>query len=187
MESTTMKRLAIAAVVAAGVLTGGLAWSHAYVHVTEVNAGWRQDIEIRIPHGCGNAQTHTVRVRIPDGIDNVVIEHNRDWQIETVMRPLAEPRRGEGGVLITEAVAEIIWSGNTLPHDRFERFAFRAVIPNEPGRVLWFRTIQVCEEGEYRWIEVPEEGANMMEFLRSAPEPAAFVKIVDPGRPQYDY
>lgn len=182
------KRILLGMAAVASTLTiGQFAWAHAYVHVTEAYAGWRQDIEIRIPHGCYGSPTNSVRVRIPDGVVSVVVEHNRDWNIETRMRKLPEPRRGEGGVLITETVDEIIWTGNSLPNDRFERFSFRAVMPNEPGRILWFRTIQACEEGEYRWVEVPEEGVNIGEFLRSAPEPAAFVKLVDAGRPQYDY
>ena len=177
---------------AAGALLLGLAaadvtHAHAYVSATEVNAGWKQDIEIRIPHGCKGSPTTQVRVKIPDGMVAVMPEVNRSWKVATKMRKLPTPVRGEGGVMITETVDEITWSGNTLPDNVFERFVFRATIPNEPGRMLWFKTIQTCQSGEHRWVEVPTDESKMGEFFKSTPEPAAFTRIVKPSRPQYPF
>jgi uncharacterized protein YcnI len=181
-----MVMLAAAGVTAAMLLPAGAA-AHAYVSTTEVNAGWKQDIEIRIPHGCKGSPTTEVRVRIPDGMVAVMPEHNRNWKISTKMRKLPEPVRGEGGVMITETVDEITWTGNTLPDHMFERFVFRATIPNEPGRMLWFKTIQKCQVGEHRWVEVPTDMKKIGEFFKSTPEPAAFTMIVKPSRSQYPF
>lgn len=161
--------------------------AHAYVSATEVYAGWKQDIDLRIPHGCKGSPTTQVRVRIPDGMVAVMPEHNRNWKITTKMRKLPKPVRGEGGVMLTETVDEITWSGNTLPEGMFESFKFRATIPDEPGKMLFFKTIQTCQQGEHRWVEVPEDPAKLPEFLRSTPEPAAFTKIVKADRPQYPF
>lgn len=48
-------------------------------------------------------------------------------------------------------------------------FHVRALMPNEPGRTLWFKTI-------IRWIEVPtKEGQSPHEFK----EPSPFIRLVD--------
>lgn len=165
----------------------GAAHAHAYVGQTEVNAGWKQDIEIRIPHGCKGSPTVQVRVKIPDGMVAVMPENNRAWKITTKLRKLPQPVRGEGGVMLTETVDEITWSGNSVPDTMFERFVFRATIPNEPGRILWFKTIQTCKAGEHRWVEVPPQGAKFAEWFRATPEPATFTRIVKAERPQYPF
>lgn len=181
------KILTTAMVVVAALVWTPVAESHAYVSETEVYAGWKQDIDLRIPHGCKGSPTTQVRVRIPDGMVGVMPEHNRNWKITTKKRKLPKPVRGEGGVMLTETIEEITWSGNTLPEGTFESFRFRATIPDEPGKMLFFKTIQTCQKGEHRWVEVPDDPAKLGEFLRATPEPAAFTKIVKASRPQYPF
>ena len=53
-----------------------------------------------------------------------------------------------------------------------EMFVIRSV-PNDPGKTLYFKTVQVCDKGEHRWIEIPEGGKKWGEYK----EPAPFVQI----------
>ena len=94
----------------------------------------------------------------------------------------------EGGFEIGETVDEIVWSGSQLPSPRFGRFVFRASLPNEPGRILWFKTIQRCGAEELRWDkEKTDDKVSMGTFLRTAPDSAPFVVLTEPERPQYDF
>jgi len=103
------------------------------------------------------------------------------------MRKLPKPVKGEGGVTLTETVDEITWSGNSLPDELFEKFTFRAVIPDTPNQFLFFKTIQTCKQGEHKWVEVPSDPSKFGEFMRTANEPAAFTYIVKPTRKQYSF
>jgi uncharacterized protein YcnI len=185
MMTNTRLRLLLTAAGATLVVGFGLqntARAHAYVNPREVSAGRDQDIEIRIPHGCKGSPTTEVRVKIPDGIYKVLPENNHNWKITIKKRQLPQPMHLEGGVVLTETVDEITWSGNILPDQMFERFVFRAAIPNEPGKYLFFKTIQTCKQGEVRWVAVPEDTTKLEEFMRVTPEPAPLTKIVQPER-----
>lgn len=172
------------------VLAGfsGAALGHAYVHLTHMPAGWIQDIEVRVPHGCGPDPTTEVRVKIPEGVMRVRVEHDSDWQVETIMRKLDPPIELGEGFRITETVDEVVWSGSELPSSRFGRFVIRAALPDEPGRILWFKTTQRCGEKELRWDkEKTDDNTSMGVFLRTVPDSAPFVVLTEPERPQYDF
>ena len=159
------------------------AQAHVYVVQTEVNAGAYQDFELRVPHGCKGSPTTELRVKMPDGLHWVSPENSHNWKITIKMRRLAQAVKVDG-VTVTDTVDEIAWSGNAVPDQMFERFVFNAKVPNEPGRILFFKTIQTCKQGETKWVAVPENPAKLEEFLRATPEPAPHTKIVQPARPQ---
>lgn len=161
------------------IATVGSAWAHSYVPLQSVVAGERADIPVRISHGCDGAPTNRVTVTVPQGVTNVTVEHNRDWQISVTMRPLPKPIPGEGGVMLTETVDTITWSGNTLPEGRFESFVFRGKMPATPGR-LFLPIVQSCERGEHRWVALPRPGEDIGAFMRREPEPAPFIMVVAP-------
>ena len=184
-----MKR-SLVRLAAFAVLAGfsGAALGHAYVHVTHMPAGWIQDIEVRVPHGCGTDPTTEVRVKIPEGVMRVRVEHGSDWKVEIVMRMLEPPIEMEGGFKITQTVDEIVWSGSELPSPRFGRFVFRAALPDEPGRILWFKTTQRCGDKEIRWDqEKTDQDQSMGDFLRAVHDSSPFVVLTEPERPQYDF
>ena len=184
-----MKR-SLARLAALAVLAGfsGAALGHAYVHMTHMPAGWIHDVEVRVPHGCGPDPTTEVRVKIPEGVMRVTVAHNPDWQVETIMREIDPPIELEGGFEITQTVDEIVWSGSELPTRRFGRFLFRAMLPDEPGRILWFKTVQRCGDKELRWDqEKTDESEPMGVFLRAVSDSSPFVVLTEPERPQYDF
>ncbi len=184
-----MKRSIFKFLVAACLASAsGAALGHVYVHMTHMPAGWIQDIEVRVPHGCGRSPTTEVRVKIPEGVTRVRAEHSNVWKIEIVKRKLDPPIRMEGGFEMTQTVDEIVWSGSELPSPQFGRFVFRAALPDEPGRILWFKTVQRCGAEELRWDkEKTDENVSIGTFLRTVPDSAPFVVLTEPERPQYDF
>ena len=166
----------------------GTALGHAYVQMTHMPAGWIHDVEVRVPHGCGADPTTEVRVKIPEGVMRVTVSHDPDWKVETIMRELDPPIEMGGGFEITETVDEIVWSGSELPPRKFGRFLFRAMLPEEPGRILWFKTVQRCGDKELRWDkEKTDESQSMGVFLRAVPDSSPFVVLTEPVRAQYDF
>ncbi len=167
----------------------GAAFSHAYVHMTHMPAGWFHDVEVRVPHGCGSDPTTEVRIKIPEDVMRVTVAHDPAWKAETIMRELDPPIDMGGGFQISQTVDEIVWTGSELPPRRFGRFLFRALLPEEPGRILWFKTIQRCgDDKELRWDkEKTDDSQPMGIFLRAVPDSSPFVVLTEPERPQYDF
>ena len=187
MDMTRPIRKLTLAVFLALASSGAL--GHAYVHMTHMPSGWFHDVEVRVPHGCGSDPTPEVRVRIPEGVMRVTVAHDPDWSAETIMRELDPPIEMGGGFQITQTVDEIVWTGSELPTRRFGRFMFRALLPEEPGRILWFKTIQRCgDDKELRWDkEKTDDSQPMGIFLRAVPDSSPFVVLTEPERSQYDF
>ena len=150
--------------------------SHAVINEGEAVAGSFSFITLRITHGCGTSPTTQVRMKIPDGVLRVSPRYEESWNVEKRMKTLSTPYKDEAGNLVTETVDEIVWSGGSLPDGSYGEFQVRALMPDEPGRTLWFKTIQNCEEGTIRWIEVPtREGQSPYEFK----EPSPFIRLTE--------
>ena len=161
-----------------------------------VPAGYRQELTLQVNHGCKGSPVKEVHVKIPDGVSGVSAAFNREWKIETKMRKLQEPVPGEGGHTITETADEIVWRTPTSvlpPSGMYDSFKFRVSLPNTPGRVLWFKAYQVCEQGDDRHVEVPKQDltadmpdftARFRSFYRGTAGPAPYVILTKPGAPQ---
>lgn len=164
-----------------------------------VPAGYMQDLEIRVSHGCGDSPVKEFRLKVPDGMVRVQVENTHDWSVEKTLRKLPKPVPGDGGKMITETVDEIIWKNprQMIPVAGFyEGFRFRAAIPNTPGKILYFQSVNICEHGEERYGDLPAESLDtsmpdftekLSLFMKSTPTPAAFVIIEAPSRPQYPF
>jgi periplasmic copper chaperone A len=105
MSITSHRLLAIAV----GSLIGAPVFAHNTLTSMYAPAGYIQDLEMRVTHGCEGGPVTEVRVKIPEGMLRVSVANIRDWTVETRMRKLAKPVPGEGGNMITETVDEIIW------------------------------------------------------------------------------
>ena len=150
--------------------------SHAVINEGTAVAGSFSFITLRITHGCGSSPTNQIRMKIPDGVLQVSPRFMEDWKIEKRLRKLDVPYKDEAGNLVTETVDEIVWSGGSLPDGYYGEFQVRALIPDSPGETLWFKTIQNCQEGTIRWIEVPtREGQSPYELK----DPSPFIRIVE--------
>lgn len=168
--------LALLALAATALLAPHQALAHAVINEGTAEAGAFSFITLRITHGCGGSPTTQVRMKIPEGVTRVSPKFLGNWSVEKRMKTLDPPYRDEVGNLVTETVDEIVWSGGSLPDGYYGEFQVRALMPDDPGRVLWFKTIQNCEEGTIRWIEVPpREGQSPYELK----EPSPFIRLTE--------
>jgi uncharacterized protein YcnI len=96
------------------------------------------------------------------------------WTITITKRKLDKPiEMGHGSV--TETVDEVAWRGGPLPDAYYDEFGITMRIVGGAGTTLWFPTVQECEQGVHRWIEIPTAGQKWGDL----DSPAPFVKIRD--------
>jgi uncharacterized protein YcnI len=149
-----MSKILLAATSAVAVLTLSCAASaHATLERTEAPADTYHKATLRVPHGCQGSPTLRVRVQIPSGVTSVKPQPKAGWELSIQKAKLETPVTIEGRT-ITEGVVEVAWSGRLLD-EHLEEFGIMMKLPNAPGQTLYFNTVQECEKGVHRWIEVP--------------------------------
>ncbi len=67
------------------------------------------------------------------------------------------------GAKLSEGVKEVVWSGGRLPDDNYDEFVISTFLTTalKPNTTLYFPTVQECEQGVSRWIEIPADGDAM--------------------------
>ncbi len=172
----------------AGLLLAGCAVSssasaHVVMEKWEGYAGYQTFLSLIVPHGCGVSPTTEVRVKVPEGIDIIVPEPKTGWDLNIAMRKLDPPMKGEGGRQITEVVDEITWKGGNLPTNHLGRFNLLVRLPDKPGKVIFFKTIQKCAESETKWVDTVPDGEPAWKVW-ATPAPAPFVELKPAPGPQ---
>ncbi|MBL8644690.1 MAG: DUF1775 domain-containing protein [Rhodospirillaceae bacterium] len=195
-----MKKLFLATV-AAGVcgLIATSASAHNVLTSMEGYAGYVTDFEMRVTHGCKGSPVKEVKIRIPAELSRVSVGANRDWKVETKMRKLDKPIPGEGGNMITEVIEEITWKDPKSPIPAggvFEGFKFRGALPKEDGKIIFFRTINICEQGDDKYVDMPKEELKLNDpdfkkklwtFMTATATPSPFLITVKAPKPQYPW
>ncbi len=113
----------------------------------------------KVTHGCAGSATTALRVEIPAAIAVAKPQPKSGWTIEIEREPLATPLKGEGGKMLTVRIKAITWRGGPLADEDWDQFGIMAKLPDAPGK-LYFPTVQTCEAGQERWIEVPVPGES---------------------------
>jgi periplasmic copper chaperone A len=74
-------------------------------------------------------------------------------------------RRSPGGI------SEVVYTAKQpLPPDRLDSFDISLRFPaGKEGESVYFPTVQRCEEGQTRWIQIPAEGESAEELEEPAP------------------
>ncbi|MEO5672849.1 MAG: copper chaperone PCu(A)C [Ramlibacter sp.] len=97
---------------------------------------------LRIGHGCDGAATQAVTLQIPQGFRG------------------AKPLPKAGWVATMEGQA-ITWNAtgkeSMLPSAQRGDFGLTGTAPAAAGP-LWFKVLQVCEQGRLEWSEIPAQG-----------------------------
>lgn len=177
-----MKKL-LSSVSIAAVMASLPASAHVIMEKWEAYAGYQSFLTLVVPHGCGASPTTEVRIKVPDGVGNIVAEPVAGWTLDITKRKLDKPTPGEGGRMVTEVVDEISWKGGNLATNHLGKFNMLALMPNKPGSVLFFKTIQKCAEGETRWVDTVADGEPIWKTWAN-PAPSPFVEVKAAPVPQ---
>jgi periplasmic copper chaperone A len=135
--------------------------SSASAHVTlenrqaTIGAGYKA--VFAVPHGCAGSATTKIRVQIPEGVIAVKPMPKAGWNVEVIKGKYAAEYDFHG-TKFSEGVKEVVWSGGKLPDDYYDEFIVSTFLTGalKPDTVLYFPTVQECEQGVSRWIEIPE-------------------------------
>ena len=168
-------RLRLAAVLTVATLSASSASAHITLQNRDAAVGSFYKAVFVVPHGCAGSATIKIRVQIPDGVIDVKPMPKPGWNVETVKAKYASPYDFHGAKL-TEGVKEVVWSGGKLPDDFYDEFVLAMFLTNvlKPDTVLYFPTVQECEQGISRWIDIPADPAH----AHDSKWPAPGVKLV---------
>jgi periplasmic copper chaperone A len=155
------------------VSIAGAAAAHVTASPDQAKAGSYFITSFTVPHGCAGASTVAVRIKLPDDVQDVKPQMKPGWTVEVVRRKLAQAVRDSHGNTITEAVDEVDWRGGPLPDSLYDSFGLLMKLPDRAGATLYFPTVQECQSGVHRWIEIPAAGQQWHDLQ----EPAPFVKL----------
>jgi uncharacterized protein YcnI len=151
----------------------GAAMAHVTANPDKATADSWFRTALRVSHGCKGSPTVAVRVQMPAGVTSVRPQMKAGWQTTITRRKLETPLKGPHGESITEVVEEVAWRGGPLPDENFDEFGLTMRLPAEPGRTLYFPTVQECQNGVHRWIQIPTGGRSWNDLE----EPAPFVTL----------
>lgn len=168
--------LTAAAAVTGFTLIAAPLMAHVTLDTREAAANTTVRLALRVPHGCGDAATQTLRVQIPAGFVNVQPMVKAGW--------LTEARHADYPVPVTHrdmtlraGVRELSWSGGDLPSAFYDEFVLRGAVASSvaPGTELFFPVVQECATGEAIWIDT--SGSP------DAEGPAPFITVIEAPAP----
>jgi uncharacterized protein YcnI len=166
-----MSRLVTSIALCAATLaaTADHAHAHATLETQQAPAGSYYKAVLRTPHGCDGSPTIAVKIRIPDGVTGVKPQPKPGWEVEILSEELDEPQDDAQGNPVSTRVSEIHWTGGRLIDEHYDEFVMSLRLPETPGETLYFATVQECEQGVQRWIEIPAEGGAAHDLDHPAP------------------
>lgn len=162
-------------IIAAAAALSSAAWvlpaaAHITLEQQEASLGSTYKAVFRVGHGCEGSPTVRVRVQIPEGVISVKPMPKPGWTVETV-KGAYEKTYDYYGTPVSEGVKEVVWSGGSLPDEFYDEFVLRAKLTEglPADAMLYFPTVQECEQGAERWIEIPAAGKSADDYEQPAP------------------
>jgi uncharacterized protein YcnI len=169
MMSKAFYRLFLSAV---GVFAISSASAHITLENRQATIGSSYKAVFAVPHGCAGSATVKIRVQIPEGVIAVKPMPKPGWNVETVRGKYAT-EYDYHGAKSAEGVKEVVWSGGKLSDDNYDEFVISAFLTGalKPNTTLYFPTVQECEQGISRWIDIPagEDAGHAHESKWPAP------------------
>ena len=174
-------RLTMAVAALAALALPGSAQAHVFLEQTEGPADGFPILDWVVPHGCDGSPTTSITVQFPKSVPSVTPEVAPGWEISTKEGPKDEVELF--GETITKGVSEVTWTatGEPLADDQLLRFGAEAKLPNTEGETVYFPTIQKCEKGQTRWIQIPAEGETEEDLEEPAPAITLTAAEPEPG------
>jgi periplasmic copper chaperone A len=143
---------------AALALTAAPAWAHVVAIPGEGPANGFHYFQLEVGHGCEDSPTTGLSVRIPEGVGSVTPEEEPGWEVSTAGSE--------------EDVSGVTWTATGEPLDphHLALFGLSVQLPDgDVGEAVYFPTVQTCERGATRWIEIPAEGETEDDLESPAP------------------
>jgi periplasmic copper chaperone A len=154
----TRKLIVILGTAAALALTATPAWAHVVAIPGEGPASGFHYFQLEVGHGCEDSPTTALSVRMPEGVGSVTPEEEPGWEVST-----------SGS---EDDVSGVTWTATGAPLDahHLALFGMSVQLPDgDVGETVYFPTVQRCEEGATRWIEIPAEGETADDLESPAP------------------
>jgi uncharacterized protein YcnI len=145
------------------IVAAQAALAHVTLESPKATVGEGYKAVLRVGHACmAGGSTMALSVLIPEGVANTKPMPKAGWSIVVKKMKLAEPIAVYGRT-ITEVVQEITWTATSkeaaIRDDQYDEFVVRGTLPAKAG-VLWWKTVQTCDNGKSEWIEVPAQGTS---------------------------
>jgi periplasmic copper chaperone A len=164
--------IGVAAAASTAMVVVAAATAHVGTNPGVAPAGQTSVIGFTVGHGCEGSPTRSVSIRIAAGVTSAKPRLKPGWRISIKSGTLPQPVKDFDGNTVTRGVLEVTWSGGKLPDAYYDTFELRLGMPNKPGRMLYFPTVQRCAKGVHRWVTIPKKGQPEPE------EPAPGVMLV---------
>ena len=152
-----------------------LAQAHIVLTEPQAIAGSYYKATLRVGHGCNGSATTGLTVQVPVGFQDAKPQPKTGWTIATRKAKLAQPYNSHGKT-VTDDVAELRWrvasKEAALSDDQFDEFAFLGRLSDSAGP-LWVKVLQICENGQNDWSELPVSGTS----TRGMKLPAALLDV----------
>jgi periplasmic copper chaperone A len=165
-----------------GVLTlalAGTAGAHITADPGEAPSDSYATLDFSVGHGCEESPTTQVRIQIPPSVPSVTPAVNPLWDVAT--KEGKKDKVELHGETITRGVSEVTYTAKQpLPADRLDLLTMSVKLPaGEEGESIYFPTLQSCEKGQNRWIQIPAEGESADEL--ESPAPAVVLTAAEGG------
>ncbi|WP_425904777.1 YcnI family protein [Nitrobacter sp. TKz-YC02] len=154
---------------AAAMISCNAALAHVTVQPADAPADSYAHLTFTVPHGCNGSATTALRIKLPDGILSAKPQMKPGWNVEIKSRKLDTPAQGPHGKTVTDVVEEVTWRGGPLPDNLYDTFGLVVRLPDKTGQSLYFPAVQECEQGDQRWIEIPQVGRTSEKLRTPAP------------------
>lgn len=163
------KTIGALALATASLAVPAMANAHVFMEPAEAPSGGFPILDVIVPHGCDGSSTTEVTVQIPKDVPSVTPQRSPFYELSTKEGP--KDKTELFGETVTEGVSEITWTAKEpLPDAELDKLGVEMALPAlDPGEVVYFPTIQKCEKGETRWIQIPAEGETEEDLESPAP------------------
>jgi uncharacterized protein YcnI len=133
-----MRRAVLFIAAVAGLVPAAAAHGHAVVQPSAARPADPQVYRVTVPNEM-ESPTTAVRVRIPEGIDFVLLE---------------SPPPGWKGKIVRkgDVIQEIDWTGGEIAPEQYATFRFLVRNPVEEGEITWPIVQQYADGNVQRWI-----------------------------------
>jgi periplasmic copper chaperone A len=172
MSTRTLARLGVLTAATSAIALSLVAPASAHVTATPSTdaAGASTIVTFALAHGCEGSPTTKLEIQVPESVLSVSPTRSAFWDVDTTIEKLDEPQTDAHGNEVTERTASIVYTARTpLPDGVRDAVEVGLTVPDAEGETLSFPTIQTCQQGETRWVEVPAEGQDAHELESPAP------------------